>query len=194
MPDPIDLSQIRALTWDIGGTVFDWHHSIKDEVSALAANRGAELDAALFANTWRRRMFQELQRVRSGELPWMNANQLHRSVLDKLAGQHPTLELSASDLDDLNQVWHRLYVWPDAADALRRLRQRYTVVVLTVMSMGIAIDSSKHNGVEWDGIISCECIWPVRSPDMTRHPAIQNALMAHELELLLSDLAGDAPA
>ncbi|HJN92631.1 MAG TPA: haloacid dehalogenase type II, partial [Dehalococcoidia bacterium] len=71
MPDPIDLSQIRALTWDIGGTVFDWHHSIKDEVSALAANRGAELDAALFANTWRRRMFQELQRVRSGELPWM---------------------------------------------------------------------------------------------------------------------------
>ncbi len=156
MPDPIDLSQIRALTWDIGGTVFDWHHSIKDEVSALAANRGAELDAALFANTWRRRMFQELQRVRSGELPWMNANQLHRSVLDELAGQHPTLELSASDLDDLNQAWHRLYVWPDAADALRRLRQRYTVVVLTVMSMGIAIDSSKHNGVEWDGIISCE--------------------------------------
>ena len=30
------------------------------------------------------------------------------------------------------------------------------MVVLTVMSTAIAIDSSKHNGIEWDGIISCE--------------------------------------
>ena len=30
------------------------------------------------------------------------------------------------------------------------------MVVLTVMSMAIGVDSSKHNGIEWDGIISCE--------------------------------------
>jgi len=156
VPDSLDLGQIRALTWDIGGTVFDWHHTIKDEVSALATDRGVELDAALFANTWRRRMFEELRLVRSGELPWMNADQLHRRVLEELAGQHAALELSSADLDQLNSVWHRLYVWPDARQSLARLRERYTVVVLTVMSMGIAVDSSKHNGIEWDGIISCE--------------------------------------
>ncbi len=156
MPEPIDLGQIRALTWDIGGTVFDWHHTIKDEITRLAAARGSELDPALFANTWRARMFEQLQRVRSGDLPWMNADQLHRMVLDELAGQHPSLELSAADLDALNGVWHRLYVWPDAPDALRRLRERYTVVVLTVMSTAIAVDSSKHNGVAWDAILSCE--------------------------------------
>lgn len=156
MPDPIDLSQIRALTWDIGGTVFDWHHTIKHEVARLAAARGADLDPARFANTWRRRMFEELQRVRRGDLPWMNADQLHRRVLDELASQHPSLELSAADRDELNGIWHRLSVWPDAPDALRRLRERYTVVVLTVLSTAIAVDSSKHNGVEWDAILSCE--------------------------------------
>lgn len=156
MPETIDLSQIRALTWDIGGTVFDWHHSIKEEVEALAAARGVELDPALFANTWRRGMFEQLQKVRSGDLPWMNADQLHRMVLDDLATQHPSLALSEADLDELNEVWHRLKVWPDAPDALRRLRERYTVVVLTVMSTAIAVDSSKHNGVEWDAILSCE--------------------------------------
>lgn len=156
MLNAIDLSQIRALTWDIGGTVFDWHHSIKDAVATRAAARGAELDAAVFANTWRRRMFEQLQRVRSGDLPWMNADRLHRMVLDELAGQYPSLGLSPADLDELNAVWHRLYVWPDAPAALRRLRERYTVVVLTVMSTSIAIDSSKHNGVDWDGILSCE--------------------------------------
>ncbi len=156
MPDPIDLSRIRALTWDIGGTVFDWHHTIRDEVAALAAARGADVDPARFANTWRRRMFQELARVRSGDLPWMNADQIHRGLLDELAEQHPSLELTPSDRDALNGVWHRLAAWPDAAEALRRLRTRYTVVVLTVLSTAIAVDCSKHNGIEWDGIISCE--------------------------------------
>lgn len=156
MPEPFDLSRIRALTWDIGGTVFDWHHGIKDEVSAIAADRGAEIDPAVFANTWRRRMFEELALVRSGELPWMNADQLHRRVLDELADQYPALELSPPDLDTLNGVWHRLSAWPDAPDALRRLRERYSVVVLTVMSTAIAIDSSRHNGIDWDAILSCE--------------------------------------
>ncbi len=156
MPDPIDLTKIRTLTWDIGGTVFDWHHSIKEEVAKRAEVHGATVDLAAFANTWRRRMFEELQRVRTGDLPRMNADALHRMVLDELAEQYPALEYSAADLDDLNQVWHRLHVWPDAPQALHRLRERYTVVVLTVMSMAIAVNSSKHNGVAWDAIISCE--------------------------------------
>ena len=140
MPDPIDLREIRVLTWDIGGTVFDWHHTIRDEVAGLAAARGGDVDPARFANTWRRRMFQELARVRSGDLPWMNADQIHRGLLDELAEQHPSLELSAADRDALNGVWHQLAAWPDAAAALRRLRARYTVVVLTVMSTAIAVD------------------------------------------------------
>ena len=44
----------------------------------------------------------------------------------------------------------------------------------------------------WDGIISCECIWPVDAPDITRHPAIQNALMAHKLELLLVEVTSES--
>lgn len=164
MTEQLDLRTIRALTWDIGGTVFDWHHTIKGEVSALAEARGASLDAAEFTNKWRRRMFKELTRVRGGDLPWMNADQLHRSVLDGLAEEYPALSLSPADRDDLNNVWHRLAAWPDVAAALARLRERYTVVVLTVMSTAIAVDSSKHNGIDWDGIISCEFL-PAYKPD-----------------------------
>ena len=31
-----DLSNVKALAWDIGGTIFDWHNTIKGEVSAIA--------------------------------------------------------------------------------------------------------------------------------------------------------------
>ena len=123
MPEPIDLSQIRALTWDIGGTVFNWHDTIKDEVSALAASRGVELDPAKFTNTWRRSMFVELGKMRAGELPRTNADGLHRMVLDELAAEYPALELTPADRDALNTVWHRMRAWPDAAAALARLRE-----------------------------------------------------------------------
>ena len=48
-----DLSNIKALAWDIGGTVFDWHHTIRDEVAGLAEAQGVELDAPAFTNQWR---------------------------------------------------------------------------------------------------------------------------------------------
>ena len=151
-----DLSNVKALAWDIGGTIFDWHHTIKGEVSAIAAAQGVDLDAAAFTNMWRFTMFKRLQLVRRGDLPWLNADQLHRRVLDEVMEAHPQLKLSPSERDELNTVWHRMNAWPGSAECLEALRSRYKVTVLTVMSWAIAVDCSKHNGISWDGILSCE--------------------------------------
>lgn len=151
----VDLGRVRALTFDVGGTVFDWHHSIRDEIAALAAGEGVDLDAAQFANDWRRRMFELLFQMRAGEIEQTNADGLHRLALDDVVPAHG-LELDAAGRDELNRVWHRLRVWPDFPAALEVLKSRYTVVVLTVLSWSIAVDSSKANGLSWDGILSCE--------------------------------------
>lgn len=152
----VDLNQIRALTFDVGGTVFDWHHGIRDELARLASQRGVEVEAVRFANEWRREMFMQLGKVRSGELPWMNADELHRRALDVVAPNHAALGLSDGDKDELNTIWHRLDAWPDFPGVLPRLRTRYTTTVLTVLSFAIVVDSSKHNAISWDAITSCE--------------------------------------
>ena len=151
-----DLTKIKALTWDVGGTVFDWRGAIQKEVRRLASEQEADVDITQFATDWRRWMFQRLALVRSGELPWMNADEIHRQVLDDVLEKHSALTLSESERDDLNEVWHRLNSWPDAADAIARIRGRYTTVVLTVLSWSIVVDCSKYNGIGWDGILSCE--------------------------------------
>jgi len=151
-----DLSNIKALTFDVGGTVFDWRGTIEEELRRLALEQSADLDVPQFATDWRRGMFQELGRVRTGEVPWMNADQLHRSVLDDVLAKHTAIELSDSGRDELNDVWHRLNAWPDAPAVIEKLRRRYMVVVLTVLSWSIVVDCSKHNGISWDGILSCE--------------------------------------
>jgi 2-haloacid dehalogenase len=152
----LDLREVKALTFDVGGTVFDWHSTLRDELDAMARARGWELDGAAFANAWRAMMFQLLGRVRDGALPWMNADQLHRMAIDEIAPRFPAFELDAAGRDGLNMTWHRLRAWPDFPRALQRLKTRYTVVVLTVLSWSLVVDSSKYNGLGWDGILSCE--------------------------------------
>ena len=173
-----ELSGIEALTFDIGGTVFDWRGTIEEEVSRLVEAKGADVDVRQFATDWRRGMFAMLARVRTGELPWMNADQLHRRMLDDVLAVHTGLELSSAERDELNEVWHRLRAWPDAADAIRRLRSRYKVVVLTVLSWSIAIDCSRHNGIDWDGILSCEFLGHYKSDP----PAYWSAVKLLRLE------------
>lgn len=101
-------------------------------------------------------MFECLAEVRTGKRPWQNADALHRSVLDELAEQYPSLQLTASDCDGLNEAWHRMGVWDDVPRALDRLRQSYSVSILTVLSLSIVVDSSKHAGIDWDAYLSCE--------------------------------------
>ena len=159
-----DLSNIKALTWDVGGTVFDWRGTIEDEVHRLAAEQDADVDVKQFATDWRVWSFDMLGRVNRSEIPWTNLDHIHRQVLDNVLAKHPGLTLSTTQRDDLTDVWHRLRAWPGAADAIHRLKRRYTMVVLTVLSYAIAVDSSKHNDISWDGVLSCEFLGHYKGP------------------------------
>ncbi len=193
------IDGVRALTFDVGGTIFDWQSAVTGAVGALARERGAAIDVAAFALEWRRGMFQRLARVRSGELPWANADDLHRHVLDELAPRYAGLELSSADRDALTNVWHQMEVWPDVPEALERLRSRYTVIVLTVLSWSIVVDSSTAAGISWDGILSCEFLGHYK-PDreaylagarlLRRTPEQCMMVAAHPLDLRAAMAAG----
>ena len=152
----VDLNKIKVLAWDIGGTVFNWRGTIQKELQAISKAQDVEVDVFEFASEWRYGMFDILAKVRSGDIPRINADQIHRKVLDDVIDSKGNLSLSKAERDDLNNVWHRLEAWDDAPEAIERLRGRYTVVPLTVLSWAIGVDCSKFNGISWDGLISCE--------------------------------------
>lgn len=166
---PDAIAAVRALAFDVGGTVFDWQGATRAAVGALAAERGADdLDVPAFCLRWRRDMFRRLAEVRAGELPWANADDLHRAVLDPLADDHPELRLDDDDKEGLTAVWHEMDAWPDFGPALPRLRSAYTVAVLTVLSLSIALDCSKRNDLWWDAILSCELLGAYK-PDLAAY-------------------------
>jgi 2-haloacid dehalogenase len=193
------LDQLKVLAFDVGGSVFDWHTAVSRAVTELARAKRIEVDASAFAIRWRELFFEALTAMRRGELPRANADGLHRVTLEDLHRDFPDLALTEGEKDGLTDVWHRLPAWPDANPAIQRLRQKYTVVVLTVLSFSVVVDSSKHSGIDWDGIISCEFL-PHYKPDVEAYldavellgvePAEVMMVAAHEWDLSAAREAG----
>ncbi|MCH2576322.1 hypothetical protein MK131_16210, partial [Candidatus Poribacteria bacterium] len=87
---------VKALTFDVFGTVVDWRTSIIREGQILAANKGFDLDWGEFAERWRGGYGPAMNRVRTGELPWTKIDDLHRMILDELIDEYGLGELSES--------------------------------------------------------------------------------------------------
>jgi len=77
-------AEVKALTFDVFGTVVDWRSSIIREGQLLSKAKGLDVDWANFADRWRAGYVPSMNRVRNGELPWMKIDALHRLVLNEL--------------------------------------------------------------------------------------------------------------
>lgn len=151
------VAEVKALTFDVFGTVVDWRGSIIDQCTAFGAERGMQhVDWGAFADAWRAGYAPSMNRVRQGELPWTNIDALHRMVLDQLLDKFGIAGLSEADKDHLNRVWHRLNAWPDAVPGLTRLRQRFILATLSNGNVALLTNMAKYAGLPWDCILSAE--------------------------------------
>ena len=142
---------VRALAFDIFGTVVDWYGSIVAEV----ARSGLPVDASEFALAWRAGYQPAMADVRSGRLPWTNIDGLHRRILDRLLAERG-ITLPEDDAAQLNRVWHRLNPWPDSVPGLQRLKARYTLATLYNGNLSLLVAMARHGGLPWDAVLSAE--------------------------------------
>ena len=149
-------SKVKALTFDVFGTVVDWYGSIVDEGEVFGNTHGIDIDWSQFALKWRAGYGPAMNRVRRGELPWQNIDALHRLILDSLLDEFEIVGLSETDKDHLNRVWHRLKPWPDAVNGLNRLRKQYIVATLSNGNVALLTNMAKFGGLPWDCILSAE--------------------------------------
>ena len=77
--------EVKALVFDVFGTVVDWRSSITREGEKLGKLKGiTNLDWEEFADAWRGGYGPSMNLVRTGKLPWTRIDDLHRKVLDEL--------------------------------------------------------------------------------------------------------------
>src|SRR5512139_799007 len=149
---------VKALVFDVFGTVVDWRGSIIREARALARRRKLVLDAAAFADAWRAGYRPAMARVRSGELPWTKIDDLHRMILDGLLARFGLEGLGEDELAHLNHVWHRLEPWRDARAGLAKLKRRHVIATLSNGNVALLTNMAKHARLPWDCILSAEVV------------------------------------
>ncbi len=149
-------AQVKALTFDVFGTVVDWRGSIIREGEGLGKEKGLAVDWAAFADSWRGEYRPSMDKVRRGELPWTKLDDLHRMSLERLLERFGIRGLSEEEKDHLNRAWHRLEPWPDAVPGLTRLKSRFIIATLSNGNVALLTNMAKHAGLPWDCILSAE--------------------------------------
>lgn len=149
-------NSVKALTFDVFGTVVDWRGSIIREGQLLAAKKGYNVDWARFADSWRSGYGPAMNKVRSGELPWTKIDDLHRMILDDLVEEYSLTGLSEAELVHFNEAWHRLSPWPDTVSGLNKLKSKYVITTLSNGNVSLLTHMAKNGGLPWDAILSAE--------------------------------------
>jgi len=151
-----ELAQVKALTFDVFGTVVDWRGSIARQAKELARAKGLRVNAARFADAWRAGYRPAMDRVARGELPWTKIDDLHRIILDQILEKFKITALTEDEKRDLNFAWHRLKPWPDSVKGLKRLKKKFTIATLSNGNVALLNNMAKNAGLPWDVILSAE--------------------------------------
>ena len=188
------LADVEAMTFDVFGTVVDWRTSIIREGQILGLEKGFDLDWESFADAWRRGYGPAMNRVRTGELPWLKIDQLHRLILDDLLVEYEFPAMSEAEIDDLNRVWHRLIPWPDTVLGLGRLKANFTLATLSNGNVSLLTNMAKNAGLPWDVILSAELSGHYKPDPEVYIKAADLLGLPHERVMMVAAHRGDLRA
>ena len=155
----MDVGHVKALCFDTGGTILDWHTGMRTALAAIGARHEVERDWAKIANAFRRRSLKRILNHGEHARATMTFDDAHRDALDEVLAEYGLGMFSEQERRALWwDVIHGLKCWPDFPASLARMRSKFLCVSFTLLSFRIVIDTARKNDISWDAVISCEAI------------------------------------
>lgn len=149
------MQAIKALTFDTGGTILDWHSGVKRALAAAGARRGVNADWTALTNEFRRRSLGAIVNTIGQRY---NFDDVHRDQLERMLKDHGLAAITPEDREMVLGALYALDAWPDFVPGLNRLRRSFPCISFTLLSTALVIAVSRRNGIAWDAVISCEML------------------------------------
>jgi 2-haloacid dehalogenase len=147
---------VKALCFDVFGTLVDWRSGVARDAKAVLTRSGFSVDWLAFADAWREEYQPAMEEVRSGRIPYTKLDVLHRQMLQKILPRFGLDGLKGPELDELTLAWHRLDAWPDVAAGLARLRQVFLIAPVSNGNIALMCDLARRNDFRWDAILGAD--------------------------------------
>jgi 2-haloacid dehalogenase len=151
-----ELANVKALVFDIFGTVVDWRGSVIAEGVAWGKAKNLNIDWVAVADRWRLGYKPAMDKVRKGQIPWTRLDDLHRMILEELLIEFKIEGLTEEEKVYWTHVWRRLKPWPDSVEGLARIKKKYLIAPLSNGNIALMAHLAKFRGFSWDAILGAE--------------------------------------
>ena len=153
---PALASSVRALVFDVFGTVVDWRNGVAKDAERILKPLGYNLDWIAFADAWRSLYQPTMEEIRSGREPFVKLDVLHRRMQDQIRPKFGLQKLDDKTADELNLAWHRLDAWPDVPGGFARLSRKYLLAPCSNGNIALMADIARRNNIRFDAILGSE--------------------------------------
>jgi 2-haloacid dehalogenase len=147
---------VRALFFDVFGTMVDWRTGVAREAQAILKPLGYALNWLAFADAWRAQYQPAMDEVRAGRIPFAKLDVLNRRILDQLRPRFGLEKVDEKVLQELTLAWHRLDAWKDVPPGLSRLPRRFLIAPVSNANISLMVDVARRNDFRWDAILGAE--------------------------------------
>ncbi|BCF92745.1 haloacid dehalogenase type II [Paraburkholderia sp. PGU16] len=152
------VAGIKALTFDMQGTVFDFYDPVVQRAQAIGRKYGLADDwAATLPGDWSGGAHDIIVDISAGRRPWISNTEVYREALLPLLVKRGVGDrLSDTDRDQLLGEWGKMAPWPDSVAGLTQLRRKYTLSTLTNASMAQMTALVKDSKLPFDEVLTGE--------------------------------------
>ena len=152
------MLKVKALLFDVFGTVVDWRSGIANEVKKIANKYSITIDALGFADSWRAEYQPAMEEIRKGNRSFTILDILHMENLKKISSRFGLDKLSSDDFDLLVKAWHRLPGWPDSSEGLNKLKTKFIIATQSNGNIALMVNMAKYSNLNWDVILGAEVV------------------------------------
>ena len=138
------MNNIKALTFDTGGTILDWHSGFKEAFRMIGKRYNYFQDWEFLANELRRRSLKSMLNLGENETPKYNFDDAHKFILLELINEHNLTKFTEKDINYIAyEAPHNFKCWSDFPETLPKLREMHIVCSFTILSYRIIIDTAQ---------------------------------------------------
>jgi 2-haloacid dehalogenase len=148
---------VKALIFDVFGTVVDWRTGVAREADTFFARHGIDADAMAFADAWRAKYQPAMERIRRGDRGYVPLDALHRENLEDVWTEFGIeMPIEPSEFAELSRAWEKLPPWPDSVQGLTSLKKRRAIAPCSNGSIALMTWLAKYAGLPWDAILGAD--------------------------------------
>ena len=145
-----DFNRFEWMSFDCYGTLVDWETGISSAVARVAGAHGARKSRAEILA-----LFADVEPRVQSTPGFMEYRRVLREVM-RLMAEEMNIELAESEIACLSDSLPDWPVFPDVADALRTLGERFRLAIISNVDDDLFAGTARRLGVEFDAVVTSQ--------------------------------------